>query len=195
MSRSDIIVALSPVVDAFIRLGIRYHIGGSVASSAHGVPRATLDIDLVADLTQAAVRPFTEALRAEYYVDDQMISDAIKRCASFNLVHLDTMIKIDVFVLKGRAYDRQAFERMQADTLEEGEDARKFFLATPEDTILNKLEWYKLGGEVSDRQWRDVLGVLKVQQSSLDYEYMRHWAGDIGLSDLLERAIDRSQSD
>jgi hypothetical protein len=189
LSEADILGALSPVVQAFEKLGVRYHIGGSVASSTHGIARATLDVDLVADLKQKDVVAFVEILSQEYYVDKNMIAEAIRRRACFNLIHLETMIKIDVFVLKTREYDKQAFDRMICDTLEEGEDAREFFLSSPEDTILNKLEWFRLGAEVSDRQWRDVLGVLKVQGKTLDYDYMRRWAHEIGVSDLLERAI------
>ncbi|MDJ0766153.1 MAG: hypothetical protein QNJ97_24435 [Myxococcota bacterium] len=189
MSEADILVALDPVIVAFEELGVRYHIGGSVASSTHGLARATLDVDLVADLKREDVAAFAKIMSRDYYIDEKMVADAVRRRACFNLIHLETMIKIDVFVLKTRAYDRQAFERMVGDTLEEGENARKFFLSSPEDTVLNKLEWFRLGDEVAERQWRDVLGVLKVQGKNLDYDYMRRWALDIGVLDLLERAI------
>ncbi|MCP4679802.1 MAG: hypothetical protein GY854_30785 [Deltaproteobacteria bacterium] len=122
-----------------------------------------------------------------------MVADAIGRRGSFNVIHLATMIKIDVFVLKTREYDKLAFERMIPDTLEEGENARSFFLASPEDTILHKLEWYRAGGEVADRQWRDVLGVLKVQAKALDMDYMRHWAYKIDVDDLLDRAVEEAE--
>ena len=189
MTAPDILVALEPVAATFERLSVRYHVGGSVASSAQGVARATLDIDLVADLGESDVSGFTRDLEKEYYLDEQAIRDAVRRRTSFNLIHLETMVKIDVFVLKTRPYDREAFGRMIADTLHEGDDARKFYLASPEDTILNKLEWFEMGNRVSQRQWRDVIGVMKVQGGTLDRAYMERWAQEIGVLDLLNEAL------
>jgi hypothetical protein len=192
MSVPDILAAVTPVADAMVELGVAHYIGGSVASSVHGVPRATLDVDLVADLRLEHARGLAELLRASYYVDEDMIRDAIRRRACFNVIHLATMLKVDVFVVKDTPYDRQAFRRMLCDTLEDTPDARQFFVASPEDTILNKLDWYRLGGFVSERQWRDVLGVLKVQGTSLDRAYLSRWASELGLSDLLARALDEA---
>ena len=189
MTAPDILVALEPVAETFERLSVRYHVGGSVASSAQGVARATLDIDLVADLGESDVSGFVRDLEKEYYLDEQAIRDAVRRRSSFNLIHLETMMKIDVFVLKTRPYDREAFGRMIADTLREGDDARKFYLASPEDTILNKLEWFEMGNRVSQRQWRDVIGVMKVQKDRLDRAYMERWALEIGVLALLNEAF------
>ena len=189
MTAPDILIALEPVAVTFERLGVRYHVGGSVASSAQGVARATLDIDLVADLGESDVSGFARDLEKEYYLDEQTIRDAVRRRTSFNLIHLETMVKIDVFVLKTRPYDREAFGRMIADTLLEGDDARQFYLATPEDTILHKLEWFEMGNRVSQRQWHDVIGVMKVQGGTLDRVYMERWALEIGVLDLLNEAF------
>jgi len=189
MTAPDILIALEPVADTFERLNVRYHVGGSVASSAQGVARATLDIDLVADLGESDVSGFTRDLEKKYYLDEQAIRDAVRRRSSFNLIHLETMVKIDVFVLKTRPYDREAFGRMIADTLHEGDDARKFYIATPEDIIINKLEWFEMGNRVSPRQWRDVIGVMKVQGDTLDRAYMERWALEIGVLDLLNEAL------
>lgn len=189
MSPADILAAVIPVVEALERLGARYHVGGSVASSALGVARATLDVDLVADLSPGRIGPFVAALEADYYVDEGAVREAVRRRTSFNLIHLATMVKIDVFALKTRPYDLEAFSRMRAGTLGEGPDARELFLASAEDTILNKLEWYEAGGRVADRQWRDVLGVIKVQAAALDRDYLARWAGEIGVRELLERAF------
>jgi hypothetical protein len=192
MNAPGILQALEPVVEAFEGLGIRYQIGGSVASSAYGIARATLDVDLVADLNELPIHSFVEALRDAYYIDEDRVSDAVRRRSSFNVIHLATMIKIDVFVLKSRPYDRVAFGRARMENLGEDEATRRYYVASPEDVILNKLDWYRQGGGVSERQWNDVLGILKVQQSSLDREYLRHWAEELGLPDLLQRALQDS---
>jgi hypothetical protein len=183
----DLKEALLPVVRSLDRHGVRYMIGGSVASSALGVARATLDVDLVADLRDHQVEPFAADLVSGYYVDVDMIHEAIRRRGSFNVVHLATMIKVDVFVLKHTPYDRTAFDRASTIRLDEEED-RLFSLASPEDVILHKLMWFRMGGEVADRQWRDVIGVLRVQAERLDWAYLEKWAMEIGVSDLLERA-------
>ncbi|MCJ7767136.1 hypothetical protein MUP79_01920 [Candidatus Bathyarchaeota archaeon] len=189
MKQPDIVVALDVVIACFEKLGIEYYIGGSVASSAYGIARATMDVDIVANVEAGQVDRFVEALETDYYIDAEMIEDAIHRSASFNLIHLETMIKIDVFIAKDQPYDSEAFARRQADTLDE-ESSRKFYLSSPEDVVLNKLQWYQKGGSVSEQQWRDVLGVLKVQGDKLDLEYLKYWASRLNLSDLLNRSFD-----
>ncbi len=181
--------ALVPLIEAFEALGIAYHIGGSVAGMAHGVTRTTLDVDLVTDLHVEHILPLIECIQAAYYVDEAMIREAVRDTASFNLIHLATMYKIDVFVLKRGEYDRQAFLRADLRPLDNEPDSPLFFVETAEDVILNKLRWYRLGGEVSERQWSDVLGTLRVQSSSLDHAYLRRWAQSLAILDLLERAL------
>ena len=189
MKKPDIIVALDMVVECFEKLEIAYYIVGSVASSAYGIARATMDVDLVAKVEMLHLKRLAKALKTDYYIDAEMIKDAIHRRSSFNLIHLETMIKIDVFLVKDQPYDLQALTRRQADTLDE-ESSRKFYLSSPEDIILSKLQWYQIGGGVSEQQWKDVLGVLKVQGDKLDLEYLRHWASRLNLSDLLNRSFD-----
>ena len=189
MKQPDIVVALDAVIACFEKLGIDYYIGGSVASSAYGIARATMDVDIVANVEAGQVDRFVEVLETDYYIDAGMIREAIRRSTSFNLIHLETMIKIDVFIAKDQPYDSEAFARRQADTLDE-EGSRKFYLSSPEDVVLNKLQWYQKGGSVSEQQWRDVLGVLKVQGDKLDLEYLKYWASRLNLSDLLNRSFD-----
>lgn len=177
-----------PVIDALEGLGVQYRIGGSVASSAYGIARATLDIDLVADLRAEHVVPLVAEIQADYYVDEFAVLDAVQRRASFNVIHLDTASKIDVFIAGARPYDQEAFQRTRCERLA-GEGQPEFNLVSPEDLILNKLDWYRQGGGVSERQWRDVIGVLKVQAGALDREYLRRWAAELGLTDLLDRVI------
>jgi hypothetical protein len=184
----DLLAALTPVVDALDALGVAYHLGGSVASSAHGMPRSTLDVDLVAELEPEHVPGLVERLRDAYYVEPDAVQRAIAARRSFNVIHLATMLKVDVFVPQGRAFDREAARRASPQPLEEAVDARPFVLASPEDVILAKLEWYRAGGGVSERQWDDVLGVLRVKGPTLDSAYLERWAAELGVSDLLMRA-------
>ncbi len=183
----DIQVTITPLVEALEELGVPYHIGGSVASSLYGLPRLTIDVDIVADLRQGHVRPLIDQLQTDYYIDEDMIRDAIKRRGSFNVIHLDTMLKVDVFIPKSRPFDQEELRRAQQEVLLEG--TRPYNVASPEGTILNKLEWYRMGGEVSDRQWNDILGVLKVQGTHLDMDYLKKWSANLKVTDLLERAL------
>ena len=187
MNVPDILAATTPVVEALEQLEVPYHIGGSVASSLNGIPRLTIDVDLVTNLKLEHVRPLVRLLEGEYYIDEDAVRDAVKRRSSFNVIHLESILKIDVFVAKSRVFDQEEFLRVQLKTLE-GSD-RPFYVASPEGTILNKLEWYRMGGEVSDRQWNDILGVLKVQGTNLDMAYLRRWAANLSVTDLLERAL------
>lgn len=188
MTAGDLFQAMEPVIEAFDALGIRYRIGGSVASSAYGIARATLDVDLVADLEEDNIGPLVDRLREGYYIHEERMRDAVARRSSFNLIHLGSMIKVDVFVLKPNPYDQAAFARARLERLDEG-SAREHYLTSPEDVILNKLDWYRQGGSISERQWNDVLGVLKVQGSSLELHYLHHWAATLGLTELLSRAL------
>ncbi len=157
--------ALQPLLLEFKELGIAYRIGGSLASSLWGRARATLDVDLVAQVKLEQVRPFCAALQKAYYVDECAIRQAIAEEGSFNLIHLETMIKLDVFVLKAGPFDQASFQRSARVSLG---NLQEVFFCTAEDVILRKLEWYRDGGGISERQWSDVLGLLQVQGTALD---------------------------
>ena len=191
MNPPDIIGVTLKVVKVFEKLGIAYYIGGSLASSAYGIARATLDVDIIADIKSEQVSDIFDSLNEEFYIDIEMIQDAIQYHSSFNLIHLETMFKVDVFILKNRQFDRQAFLRRVQKTVTE-DTSQQLFFATPEDIILNKLEWYKIGKEVSDRQWNDIIGVLKVQGSGLDMVYLKKWAKELSVSILLKKAVDEA---
>jgi len=176
------------VVDALNKIGVRYLLGGSLASSLHGIPRATNDVDMVAELADEHVEPLVETLSGDFYIDADMIREAIRRRGSFNIIHLSTMMKVDVFILRGDPHSTTELERRQLKQV----GGRELAVAAAEDIVLEKLRWFRLGQGVSDRQWNDVLGVLKIQGEDLDTAYLRTWADDMGVGDLLDRAFDEA---
>ena len=192
MNQTDILRATKPVVNTFESLNISYYIGGSVASSSYGMARATMDVDIVADIKPHHVRELISQLGQSYYIDEGMILDAIGRQASFNLLHLETMLKVDIFILKNEPYHQTTIQRKRKDTLDEGQHSTEFYLISVEDIILSKLDWYRMSDGVSERQWNDVLGVLKVQRNSIDIGYLESWAAKLQLDKLLQRAFDEA---
>jgi hypothetical protein len=177
--------------DALETLGVVYAIGGSFASALHGVMRATMGVDLGADLRLEQADPFARPLGDDSYADSEMMRDAIRRPSSFNLLHVDSAFKVDVFVARPRDFDRAQLARRQSHLLSE-EPKLRVHVASTEDTVLSKLEQYRMGGALSERQWRDVLGVLKVQKGRLGQDYVCRMASSIDVADLLCRAIDEA---
>jgi hypothetical protein len=176
------------VTGVFEKLSVPYLIGGSLASTLYGMVRATQDSDIVAEMRLEHIQPFVSSLQDEFYVDDEMIAESIQRNSSFNIIHRETMFKVDVFIPRPRPFLHSQLARAQRQTFN-FETAVSAKFASPEDTILSKLEWYRMGGEVSDRQWRDILGVMKTRAGELDLAYLRKWAGELKVADLLERAL------
>lgn len=181
------------VVNVFEKLNIPYLVGGSLASAVHGVIRATVDTDIVADIHPESVGELTKLLEGEFYIDPGMILDAIEHQSSFNIIHLETMFKVDVFILKQRPFDLTQMQRRILQIISD-EPPQSAYFTTAEDIILAKLEWFRSGGEVSERQWKDILGVLRVQANRLDLNYLHKWAKELAVSDLLLQALRETQS-
>jgi hypothetical protein len=183
--------ALLAVATAIERLDVPFFIAGSFASNVYGFYRATADADLVADLKIRHVEPLVAALSNRFYITLPAVQQAVMNRSSFNVIDLGTSMKVDIFAMKRGLFQIKEMQRRVRHTLTP-DGATETWLATPEDTILAKLDWYRLGGGVSDRQWGDVLGVMKVQAKNLDLAYLGHWAAELRLGDLLARALDDS---
>lgn len=184
----DLVAALSPVSAAFTKLRIRHYVGGSVASSFHGASRSTMDVDLVADITDADVSAFLKCFDKDFYLSEAAVRDAIRRKSCFNLIHLPTSFKVDVFISRQRPFDVAAMNRA---TLEQLGDHHvlEIPIATAEDAVISKLEWYRKTNETSERQWNDVTRLLKLLGDAADMGYLRASAESVGVQDLLERLL------
>ncbi len=176
------------VTELLETLGVSYFIGGSLASTLYGLVRFTQDSDIIAEMRPDHIQQFISGLEKEFYIDRKAISEAIQRKSSFNIIHRETIFKVDVFIPKSRPFLLSQLERARRQTFSLDREISALF-ASPEDTILSKLEWYRMGGGVSDRQWHDILGVLKINAGKLDLEYLRKWAKELNVSDLLERSV------
>jgi hypothetical protein len=184
----DLVTATLAVVRVLDDLGIPYLVGGALASSAYGEARTTQDVDLVVDLVEAQVAPLVERLRPDFYADDERARQAVERRGSFNVIHLPTMSKIDLFVAGDEPPARRQLERRRTLPMPGLPDV-ELSVASPEDVIVQKLRWYRLGNEVSERQWRDAEGVARVQGAALDRTYLRKAARELEVEDLLDRLL------
>jgi hypothetical protein len=179
---------------------IPYLIVGSVAAIVHGEYRSTRDIDVVLKLAPGDVLCLVDGLREDFTFLPSDISDALNRLpaaradwqqrASFCAYHKTTGFQIDVYLSSGRPFEVAQFQRMQQVDIP-GELGGALRVASAEDTVLAKIEWYKLSP--SDRQWRDVQAILRVQGDLIDSTYLRHWAGELDIVVLLEAALQGQQ--
>ena len=170
------------------QMGVRYFITGSLASTFHGMIRTTQDSDLVADFSSEHIDQFVSALEVDFYIDQEMIASAINTHSSFNIIHRDSFFKVDVFIPNRGSFEEAQFNRAQKQVLSI-EPKIEAYIASAEDAILSKLQWYRKGGEVSESQWRDVKGVLEVQVDRLDMRYLSQMADELAVRDLLDKAL------
>jgi hypothetical protein len=183
----DLLVAMIPVIEVFECLGIRYCLSGSIACSVYGLPRGAQDIDFLADIQLEHVRPLIDHLQAAYTINEQALCDAIAQRSAFSLLHLSSLVKVDVILSRGTPFDSLVSQRARQLSLIEGYQPE--WVASPEDVVLMGLEWYRECGATADDQWNDILGVLKVQTPTLDLTYLRHVAQPLNVSGLLEQAL------
>ena len=182
-SPTDPLRVAAQVTGALGQLGVRYSIGGSMASSLSGEPRSSLDIDIVAALQESDVEAFVEALEHAFYVDRAALERAIRAHSTANLIHLATSVKVDLFIAGGTVIDADLLQRRVPVFVGEN-PAICIYVHTAEDILLQKLRWYRMGGETSDRQWRDIMGIIRVQGNRLDREYIERQAERLGVKDL-----------
>ena len=181
----DIVLTVSAVANALDALEVSWAVGGSVASTLYGEPRATNDIDIVAALRQPHVDALLATLRPAFYADTLTVRAAVMTHDSFNLIDERTFLKVDVFVPPDGPMGRGQLDRRRRRNFG---DALSICVLGPEDTVLQKLRWFRLGGEVSERQWRDIVAVLRLSQP-FDETYLRDTAEAASLGPLLVRAM------
>jgi predicted nucleotidyltransferase len=184
-------IALLEITSALERAGISYVVVGSLASSMHGMFRSTADVDLVVDLSPALIEPLLEQLQDRFYLDAVGIKQAVARRSSFNLIHFDSVFKVDIFIPKADEFSWQQLRNRQLRPF--GPDAT-VYVSTAEDMTIAKLIWYRSGNEASEVQWRDVIAILRSRRMDIDINYMKTWAETFSVSDLLDRAIKESTS-
>jgi hypothetical protein len=186
-SALDVALRVAAALDS---VGCEYFVGGSVASSLHGEPRATNDIDIVVALAPYRVKAFAEKLGSDFEVDQDMLRDAMARGDCANIFYLPMVTKVDLFALGSSPYDEVEFNRRQRISVRTSGEV--LFVKSPEDTILRKLLWYRDGGSVSSKQWRDVVEVLRISAGQLDESYLTNWSERLRIVELLKRARDQS---
>jgi len=184
---ADAIAVALRVGAAIESVGGTYFVGGSVASSLQGEPRATNDIDIVVDLPVGRIRDLVASLGSDFEVDVDMLRQALVGGRTCNIFYLPVVTKVDLFAVGGSPFDEVEFARRKAVLVRPPDGT--LFLKSPEDTELRKLLWYVDGGRVSDRQWRDVVEVLRVSGPTMNRQYLKAWSERLHLTDLLDRAL------
>jgi hypothetical protein len=175
------------------RMELPYYVGGSVASAQHGIFRSTQDVDFVVSLPREQIGDFLSELGKDFYADEYAIKNAFDHGRAFNVIHIPSAFKFDIFPSGNDEFSQSQIRRrvFKESRFNESEPV-EFAISSAEDTILSKLRWFKIGGQSSTTQWHDVWGIVQVQRDHLDYAYLREWAPKLGIADLLERLLRES---
>jgi hypothetical protein len=192
MSEGEQVIVIKKLTDALDELEIEYAIGGSIASSLYGNVRFTQDADITVKEFRGVVDRFYDLLKDDFYLSREVMVQALDSCGSFNAIHLETGFKIDVFIQGRSEFEKQLLARRKRIRLSDSLE-KCFCVVSPEDIVLLKLRWYARSGCVSDRQWDDTLGVLRVQGDSLDFQYLKVWSRKLRVDKLLQRAISEAR--
>ena len=179
---------LNNIISALAKSKIPYMVSGSFASSFHGRPRATNDVDIVIDPAPNQLDAFVELLKAEYYGNADSARESLSKRTMFNLIDIEAGLKVDLIIRKDRPYSAGEFGRKRKFPIE----GSTLWVVSPEDTILSKLEWSK--GHQSQQQFQDALGVLVVQAGRLDIQYLQRWAKELGVMNELTKLLDAARA-
>ena len=182
---TDVFRLLLHVAALFDHLGIRYVVGGSLASGIHGEVRATNDIDVLCEIPDGQVEDLIAALKPTFDVWEDSVRKAVAARQSFSALHVEWHVKVDFFPA-GSLLDESQLDRRQPVKLPAAPD-KEIFVSSAEDIVLRKLQWFRQSEGVLDRQLRDVVGVLKLRRGELDLEYLDRWARESSVMDLLEK--------
>lgn len=192
MNNPQDIAVLEELTNVLDKLDIAYVVGGSMASSAYGQVRFTHDADITVEPFEPKVDKVFEILKDDFYISKEAMIQALSNQSSFNVIHLETAFKIDIFIRQNNEFQKQMLLRGRKLKLKQSE--KEIIFVSPEDIILLKLDWFRQSDCTSERQLSDVIGVLSVQKEHLDFEYLKDWAKKLGLNDLLQKAISDSKS-
>jgi hypothetical protein len=187
MTHLDAIAAATSLARSFERFQVRYILGGSMASTSYGEPRSTLDADFAADLDLSHFEAWADAVEKDFFFDREWARAEVASRGSFQLMHRKSLVRVDVFVPAWTGLDLWKWEQRKQLVL--GDEGQSVDVTSAEGIVLQKLLWYELGGRTSDRQWRDVVGVLSQQRSRLERPELARWAKQLKLESLLQRAM------
>jgi len=194
MSSIHELTIISRFISIIQQLDIAYVIGGSLASSIYGKVRFTQDADITVEPFDDQADKLFEMIKPYFYISQKAMYHALRHRSSFNIIHLESAFKIDIFVRSDTAFEKLLMARRNilklSDSLQE-----MFAVVSPEDIILLKLQWYRDGGCSSQRQLDDILGILTVQGDGLDFEYLNKWACSLEINELLKKAISENTRD
>lgn len=185
---ADPIRATLRVAEILEKLEVPYFVGGSVASGLLGEPRSTKDVDFIADLRDRHVDPLIMEMKEDFYVPASLLREAVRERRLFNVIYQPDYFKVDLFPMRDTRFAREEMGRRRMEIFVKDPE-RKIPVATPEDLVLSKLNWYRQGGDVADQQWRDVLGIMKIHRGNLDLGYLQEMAASLAITDLILRAL------